>query len=333
MLFSAFSTRSLHLKNRIVFPPFMTNYGLRNEKARSFYIERAKGGVGLIFTYGIPAEIFSKRRWAKGLLPLIEGVKREGAKIGVQLWQGNNLGDEKVAPSKTDFAREIRKDEIKIIIEKFCEASLLAKELGFDVVEIHGAHGYFINQFFSPIFNKREDEYGGDLLGRMRFGVELVKSIRNAVGEDFPIFYRHSSEDGVFGGATIDDSIEFAKALKEAGLDVMDVSFGIDYKLAEMIPDASFPEATHTKRAKAIREGASIPTIGVGKIQKREVAEMVLREGHCDLVALGRQLLADPLWPKKVYEGREQDIVFCDYCNVCLKKMRDGEPLACKKWK
>jgi len=328
-LFDPLTIKGVVLRNRIVFAPVVTNFGLRNEQTTNYYAERARGGAGLIIVHGTPVDLFVKASWVQKLKPLIDAVHGEGAKIAVQLWQGNDLGGEAVAPSAQGACRSITREEIQTVVGKFAAAARHCREAGFDGVEVHGAHGYFINQFFSPLSNQRKDDYGGSLEKRLRLALELVRAMRRAAGEGFLLLYRHSAVDGEPGGATIEESIRLAKALQVHWLDILDVSAGRGTKDDLSIPEASAPEGTHADLAGQIKAAVSIPVIAVGRVQRRAVADRILEKGKADLIALGRQLLADPFWPKKVQAGKEGDVVLCTYCNFCSREMRAGRPIVC----
>ena len=328
-LFEPLNIRGIELRNRVVFAPVVTNFGLRNEKTRRYYAERARGGAGLILVHGTPVDLFLKPGWAEKLRDVVKAVHEEGAKIAVQLWHGNDLNGQAVAPSAMGSCRAITQEEIRKVADKFAGAASRCREVGFDGAEIHGAHGYFIHQFFSPLTNGRQDEYGGTVENRMRLALELVRAMRKSAGERFLLLYRHSAVDGEEGGTTIEDSILLARALQTHWLDVIDVSAGRGQQGSLSIPDASSPEGTHADLAGKIKAAVSIPVIAVGRIQTREVAERILEERKADLIAAGRQLLADPFWPKKIQEGREEEIVFCTYCDTCTSEMRAGRPISC----
>jgi len=340
-LFETLTIKHMEVKNRIVMAPMQLGLGVRNPRVQAYYLERAKGGAGNIMMAAITVDMFiDDKAWGRpgGVAKLIESMKssteeiREtGAKVGMQLWHGNRLPagtgnanlttGELVAPSAKDEMREFTTDEIRSIIEKFALASEKVKESGFDYVELHGAHGYLLCQFFSGADNKRTDEYGGDVYGRMRFGVEAVKSTREAVGDDFPIFYRVGAEEKRPGGVTLDQSKLYAVELEKAGVDVMDVSAGSAGPYG-MAPKKKAEPGTFVHMAEAIKQVVSVPVIAVGRINTPELAESILTEGKADLIAIGRQLIADPFWPKKVMEGRVEEIVACDSCNKCFRALR-----------
>jgi 2,4-dienoyl-CoA reductase-like NADH-dependent reductase (Old Yellow Enzyme family) len=340
-LFEPITIRGMTLKNRIIMPAMQLMLGLKNRRARAFYLERARGGVGAIIMCATSVDLFLEdAAWGRpdGACQFLESMRANtedirsgGARIGIQLWHGNQLpagsggplvpGAQTVAPSAVDDRRALTKDEIKSIINKFGSASAKAKEAGFDFVEVHGAHGYLPCQFFSGADNQRTDEYGGDLQGRMRFGLELVQAMRGQAGKDFPVFYRIGAEEKRPGGITIKESQAYAAELEKAGVDVFDVSIGLP----------TGRNASPTKRAKmgafvhlseSIKKSVTVPVMAVGRINLPEVAESILEEGKADLVGIARQLLADPYWPKKVQEGRADEIVACQSCNTCFIPMR-----------
>jgi len=328
-LFDSLRIKDVELRNRIVFAPLVTNLGLRNRQAVDFFTERARGGVGLIIVHGTPVDLFLKDRVVQDLEPLARTVHEQGAKIAIQLWHGNELNGQMVAPSARGSWRQISREEIQTVVDKFAIAARKCREAGFDGVEVHGAHGYFINQFFSPLTNQRTDEYGGNVEKRMLLAMELVVAMRQAAGDNFLLLYRHSAVDGPPGGTSIEESVRLAKALENHWLDIFDVSAGLGQGSPLSIPDASAPEGTHADLAARIKASVSMPVIAVGKIQTRAIAEKILTEGKADLIALGRQLLADPFWPKKVKEGREDEVVLCNYCDTCTGEMRAGRPIIC----
>ena len=329
-LFTPISIKGLQIKNRIVMAPMQLGLGFRSERAKAFYIERARGNVGAITLPATPVDVLaSDEAWGrkgaldsflKGLSPLVAGVHQAGAKLGIQLWHGANFPaglsgyqGEEIAPSPKRKARELKAAEIEIIVSKFASAAARAKEAGLDFVNIHGAHNYLLHRFFSPLDNKRRDKYGGSVGKRMTFALECVKAIRQAVGQDYPLFWRLSAEEEVAGGITLEQSIKLALALKEAGIDVIDVSFG--RTLRRIIPSRKQPPGTYVPQAEAIKRAVNIPVVAVGRINSPQLAEDIIAQGKADLVAIGRQLIADPQWARKAWEGRYNDIVFCDSCN------------------
>jgi len=342
-LFEPIVIRGMELKNRIVMPAIHLNIGFLSKRARAFYAERAKGGAGAISTAAItPDPLISDESWeGRGTAAsfierlrttLVADVHQHDAKLGLQLWHGNmfpagmwggyGLGSEdisgdRVAPSAQEDMRELTVAEIKAIIDKLALASAKAKEAGFDFVELNSAHGYLINQFFSPIHNHRSDDYGGDLSRRMRFGLELLAATRKAVGEDYPVFVRFGAHEFRRPeGITIDDSVEYAVGLVKAGADVISVSVADPFPYIAPLSDS--PHGTYIPLAEAIKRRVNIPVVGVGRINSVELAEEILSQGKVDLIGIGRQLIADPFWPQKVAQGRISEITPCLSCNGCL---------------
>jgi 2,4-dienoyl-CoA reductase-like NADH-dependent reductase (Old Yellow Enzyme family)/thioredoxin reductase len=348
-LFEPLVVRDMVLKNRIVMPPMLVGVGYRGQRARSYYGERAKGGVAAITVAGTSVDLFvSDEAWGRpgGVVAFLEGahwltetVHQAGAKIGVQLWYGNRFpagageADGRgaaVAPSPRGEMRALTISEIEEIISRFARGAAQAKEIGFDYAEIHGAHGYLVCQFFSPADNHRTDKYGGNLAGRMRFGTECVRAMRQAVGEHYPLFFRLGAWEDRPDSITIDDSTKFGVELEKAGVDVLDISVGATTQPgSSAISGAEEPEGTLVPYAAAIKKKVGVPVIAVGRIKTLAFAESVLKEGKADLIAVGRQLIADPFWPQKVAEGKEDEIVPCISCNVCMDTGPRGSGLRC----
>lgn len=350
-LFEPLMIRSMVLKNRIVMPAMQLMLGLRNRRARAFYLERARGGVGAIIMCATSVDLFiddkaweradGVRRFVESMQSFTEEIRDAGARIGIQLWHGNQVppgngvsmmpGGELAAPSAVDTMRALTKDEIRAIIRKFAQASGTVQEAGFDFVEVHGAHGYLPCQFFSGADNKRSDEYGGDLKGRMRFGCEMVESMRERVGNEFPLWYRIGAEEKRAGGITIGQSKSFAAELERAGVDVFDVSIGLPTG-REASPTKRARMGTFVYLAEAIKEVVSVPVMAVGRINRSEVAESILADGRADLVGIARQLITDPAWPHKARNGRVEAIIPCTSCNACFEPLHGdtwspGDPL------
>ncbi|HID11891.1 MAG TPA: FAD-dependent oxidoreductase [Candidatus Latescibacteria bacterium] len=331
LLFSPFRIRALSLRNRIVMAPMGTWYadeeGFVTDRLVAYYRERARGGVGLVIVEhtAVALEGRSSRRmlcayddrYIPGLARLAEAVHGEGAKIALQL---NHVGRTAsfdvtglpaVGPSTVGKSRdrrtphELSEEEIPLRVEYFTRAALRAREARFDAVELHGAHGYLINQFLSPWTNKRTDRYGGSTENRCRFAVEVLRRVRELVGDDFPVWFRVDGDEGLEEqGIRSDEAKRICRILEEAGSDAIHVSFGHGEGTLYASAPYYLPQGHLLKYAKAIRDIVSVPVIGVGNIVDPEVAEKALREGYADLVALGRALLADPEWPRKAQEGR-----------------------------
>jgi len=361
-LFEPITIRGMTLKNRVVMSPMGTNFSLVRGASRAFYEERAKGGVGAIVVGGVTVDALTSGVFAQAFYDwAVRPVQALGAKMGPQLFHGNlypsywgsGVIQEWVAPSpgtppgakvmipmfreSQAYCRELTIAEIEDIISRYAAAAKKAKEVGFDFIEMHGPHGHNLpHQFFSPIDNHRSDRYGGNLAGRMRFSIEAAKAIRAAVGEDYPFFWRSCAEEGLPGGYTLAECTELCVQLEKAGVDVIDVSFGHEANYEPMplahftpCPGEEQPTATFVPMAEAIKKRVSVPVIGVGRIHALDVAEQVLSQGKVDLVAIGRQLLADPRWPQKIAAGSQDEVTPCLCCNHCIDILEKMEPIRC----
>jgi 2,4-dienoyl-CoA reductase (NADPH2) len=206
-----------------------------------------------------------------------------------------------------------------------------ARDAGFDAIDVHGAHHSPLMRLLSPLQNQRPDRYGGSAENRRRVQVETVQAIRAAVGPDYPILYRFSASSFRPGGVDLAVTAPFARALEAAGVDCMDVSAGGLHPEASAHPGRRMPPGCFAELASGIRAAVGVPVIAVGRIATREVAESILAQGQADLVALGRSLIADPDWPAKLYEGRDDEIVPCLWENAgCLRdSIGAGKPIRC----
>jgi 2,4-dienoyl-CoA reductase-like NADH-dependent reductase (Old Yellow Enzyme family)/thioredoxin reductase len=348
-LFSSFQLLGLSVKNRIVMAPIDTNLaddqGNVTDDLLAFYERRAKGGVGILIVENsqvdFPVGKNTKRQLSihedakiHGLKKLSDLIRREGAHPAIQIHHAGREttldvtgGMTPVAPSPIPCGylqtpvRELRKSEIEEIIEKFVAAALRGQKAGFDLVEIHGAHGYLVGEFLSPYTNRRTDEYGKGFEGRMRFAVRIVHGIKETLGRDFPLSFRFSADEFVKGGIDVSEAQKIGGALEKAGVDVLHVSAGIYESLPTLLEPMAYAQGWRTHLAAALKEAVSIPVIAVGVIREPSFAEEVLAKGRADFVAIGRGLLADPDWPNKAMEGRVDELRKCIGCNVgCLSK-------------
>ncbi|MEX0973892.1 MAG: FAD-dependent oxidoreductase [Bacillota bacterium] len=340
----------------MVMAPMVANYayedGSVTGRLRAYHVERAKGGVGLITvedSYVHPSGkgfqnevgIYSDRL-IPGLRSLVDAVHGHGAKISIQLYHGGRQTKSSVTgqpivgpspipdPTEPETPRELKKDEIAGLVKAFGEAAGLAKATGFDAVEVHGAHGYLINEFLSPYSNKRRDEYGGPLENRLRFPIEVVRAVRQAVGPDYPVVYRMSADEKVSGGLTLDETMLAAQRLEREGIDAIHVSAGVYESAVWIIQPMALPRACLADLAQGIKSAVRIPVIAVGRFNDPEVAETVLAAGKADLIAFGRQLLADPETPRKVTEGRSDEVRKCiACCQGCIDELFQDHPITC----
>jgi 2,4-dienoyl-CoA reductase-like NADH-dependent reductase (Old Yellow Enzyme family)/thioredoxin reductase len=336
---------SLELKNRLVMPPMATNYASKDgsvtDRQIDYYEERAKGGVGLIIVEFSVVDspigkgamrqiVIDDDRFIPALSKLAAAIKRHEAKAAIQIHHAGRqtfsqiTGHQPVAPSPVpvlggEQPRELTLEEIAALIRRFGEAAERAKRAGFDGVEIHGAHGYLISQFLSPLSNHRQDAYGGSIENRARFLLDVIKVIRGKVGRDYPVWCRLSAmEISADGGITLEETQTVAKLAEKAGVDAIHVS-------AHQVgparrPPMAQPPCSLVPLAEAVKEVVSVPVIAVGRIPP-ELGEGVLRDGKADFIAIGRGLLVDPYLPQKAESGKPEDIRPCIYCLTCLDSM------------
>jgi 2,4-dienoyl-CoA reductase-like NADH-dependent reductase (Old Yellow Enzyme family)/thioredoxin reductase len=348
-LFSPITINGMELKNRAVMPAMGTAYaGMDNtpsERLIQYLARRARGGTGLIIVEvtavtprgkGFPNELGI---WSDAFIPALakipEAIHAEGGKVAIQLHHAGRetfpqaAGGLPEAPSPIPSVilgqpcEEMSLERIHEVIDAFASAASRAKEAGFDAVEIHGAHGYLLNQFLSPFSNQRQDTYGGSEENRSRFVLEIVEKTRKAVGKDFPIIVRFSAEELVKGGFDLEFTKRLAPRLVSAGADALHVSVGV-YSTPGNLSIASMdtPPGFNLFRARAIREVAGAPVIAVGRISDPMLAEKALAEGDADLISFGRQHLTDPDFINKVRSGDLDDIRPCVACNQgCIDRL------------
>jgi 2,4-dienoyl-CoA reductase-like NADH-dependent reductase (Old Yellow Enzyme family)/thioredoxin reductase len=348
-LLSSAQIGTMKLRNRFVVPAMNTHFGnfdsTVSQQQIDYYATRAKGGFGLIvteFTAIDPRGKASPREigvWSDEFIPglkkLVDEVHAHGAKIALQLHHGGRQtvpssigGLQPVAPSCVPcplmqvMPHELSTEEVWDLVEKFGAAAARAKKIGFDAVEIHGAHGYLIAQFMSQYSNKRLDEFGGNFISRMKFPLEILKSVRAAVGADYPVLFRLSSDELVTGGRTIHETRAACMLLEQAGIDALDISICTYESIAWMCAPSSVPQAFNSSASEDIKHTVSVPVITVGRIDDPFLAESLLVGGKADFVALGRESIADPEIPNKVRDGRIDEIMPCLAClQGCLSSV------------
>ncbi|MCY9877065.1 FAD-dependent oxidoreductase [Vibrio natriegens] len=355
-VFSPISIGNMVVKNRLVVPPMVSNYanedGTCTEQFISYHEEKAKGGWGLIIVedYKINPEAggFVKLPglWDDSQIEshqqLTERVHQHGAKIAAQIYHAGRetcaeiTGVQPVAPSAIPdpvvnaMPRELSVEEIQQLVEQFGDTALRAKKAGFDAVEIHGAHGYLVNQFMSPFSNKRIDQYGGTILNRARFALEIIANIRSKVGPDFPLIYRMSVNEFVEGGLTTEDSKVISMLLENAGIDLIHASNGVYASTETIIPPTAVGHAWSANISEELKKVVSIPVIAVGRINDPLIAESVLRSKQADMISMGRGSLADPHLPNKAQAGQFDDIIRCIGClQGCIQRNAQQLPIKC----
>lgn len=353
-ILSPLKIKSMELPNRVVMPPMGTNLGNADGTVSpenlAYLKRRAKGKPGLLITEitGVhpngmvtPHEIAAfDDRFIPGLRQMADAAHREGCKIAMQVHHSGReslymLGQGKaVGPSAIPSIvfkgtpREMTKADIEEVIAAFGSAARRAREAGFDAVEIHCAHGYLLTQFLSALSNQRTDEYGGKTLKeRSRFVLEVLRSIRQQTGPDFPISIRISAEEFIKGGYSADDMQGIAPDFVAAGADILHASFGTHGSPGGITQaPAEYAPGFNAWLARKMKDAVSIPVIAVGRFTDPADAEKVLAQGDADLIAFGRQFLADPDFLIKAKEGRTEDIRQCIACNQgCIEREMLGE--------
>ena len=355
-LFNPIDIGQMHVKNRIVFPALGTRFasaiGEATQRDVDHYRARAAGGAGLLVVPWVLVDTrlgkkigrlrLDSDEYIRGLHEVVDVVHRNDAKIAIQLAHpGRAMTPEEtpdgVAVSASEFysepfktkARALSIGEIDYLIDAFASAANRAKKAGFDAVEYHGANGYLIAQFLSPLVNKREDEYGGDRLRRMNFLLEIVERTREGVGRDYPLMVRISGDEFVEGGLTLEDNKYIAGKLADSGVDCIDVTMGIVESYHKSMPPMAVPRAAYVYLAEGIKSVVDVPVIAAGRINTPLLADRLLQEKRTDLVAMGRALLADPELPNKARRGAFEDIIPCIACNRCEMATSDNLPIRC----
>ena len=347
----------LTLKNRIVMPAMGTSLasstGEVSDRMIKYYEERAKGGCGLIITeitriddetgVGTPNQLCATNaNQIPRLERLARAVHKYDTKIFLQLHHPGRQshsrligGRQIAAPSaitcKTigEMPREMTTEEVEGLVKKFVAGAKIAQIAGIDGVELHGAHGYLIGQFMSPLTNKRTDKYGGSFVNRMRFVTEIILGIRHICGPNFPISVRIDGDEFVEGGITQEEAIKMARYLESIGVDSINVSSGTYESAVTIIEPVSYPEGWKKHLAQGIKNSVKIPVIACNNVKTPEVAEKLLVEGSCDFIALGRAQLADPEFGKKAMEGREKEIRPCISCLHCIEQVMNAKAVEC----
>jgi len=307
-LFTPFRIRNVELRNRVVSPPMYQVRPTLSPEGIAWHRRLAAGGAGMVVVEGTSVRRLATKCTADQLRPLAGAIREEGAAAAIQLFA---VIDDDVADPDAPTAEQVR-----TLIEHFGKAAALCGQAGFDAVEPHGAHGFLLSQFLMPEKNHRTDEFGGSLDARCRAAVEIVRAIRRDAGEEMAVLFRHTPAGG---GYTIDDSFALAERLVEAGLDVLDISPARDKQVADV--------------AARFKQRVGCPVIAVGGMEDPAAAAEAIRQGRCDLVAVGRQLIADAEWPDKVRAGRLDEIVECTKCDeACYGNIAAGKPAACVLW-
>lgn len=328
LLLEPLQAGSLLLNNRLVMPPMATSKaepdGKVSQAILDYYAEKSKGGyIALIIvehSFISQEGKASKNQLSvaddivvESLRKLAEVIHRNGSRGIIQINHAGSTAEKEVTgivpvgPSavvnprkRNDVPHELTKKEIANIITAFQNAAGRVKKAGFDGVEIHSAHGYLLNQFFSPLSNKRTDEYGGNVLNRIRIHLEVIEAVRKIVGNDFPILLRLGASDYIEEGTTIEDSLIAAREFENAGVDILDISGGF---CGYTIPGTTGQQGYFATLTEAIKKKVSIPVILTGGITEAKAAEQLLADGKADLIGVGRAILSDSEWAKHAIEN------------------------------
>lgn len=347
--------KGLRIKNRTVMSPMGTNLaesdGSIGDRLIGYYEERAKGGVGLIipgvisvdYPQGktIPNQIrLDELKYTKGVANLAEAVHRHDSKLILQIHHAGGLTNKMTTEGLTPVApcafpdtmgepcEALTEEKIQEIISKFIKTASFAEMAGADGIELHGGHSYLISQFLSPVLNQRTDQYGGTEENRRRFLIEIIRGIKATVSPKFIVGARLGVIELHEYGYKLEEGIRIVKAAEKAGLDYVNVTFGVPgaTNFSNMIETQKYEEGNRIDYAKAVKDAVNIPVIQAGKIRTPEQSEKFLEEGMLDLVSLGRQFIADPQWINKVSTGRRKEIRKCLSCNDgCLGNLGTGE--------
>jgi 2,4-dienoyl-CoA reductase-like NADH-dependent reductase (Old Yellow Enzyme family) len=358
-LFSPGHIGAVEIPNRIVMPSMTTRSadadGFVTDDTIAYFVARARGGTGLVTVEMASPEKAGRHRhhelgiyddrFLPGLKRLVRAIRDAGARTAIQLGHGGGhtrrdiCGETPVAPSavphtvfehtmETIVPEAMNRARVVEAIDAFVAAAKRAQEAGFDCVEIHAAHGYLISQFLCPAENKRNDEYGGPLENRARFGLDILRGIK-AEAPGVAVIFRLTVEDFFADGMPLRDGIQVAEWAAVSGADAVHVSAG-HYRSEPptmMIPPMAFPDAPFLDFAAQVKARVRVPVIAVGRLGDPNTARAAIADGKADFIALGRSLLADEAWPNKVRAGAP--VRRCLACNSCINGMRGGDKLGC----
>lgn len=364
-LFQCGKIGSLKLKNRVIMSPM--NVGGNNEsdgclshRGIDYFVERAKGGVGMVVTGAVRTTRKLERDastvplWmlfadhmihGKWINDLSEKCHDYDTAVCIQLTAGGGRlagayaqnHSFAIAPSEVPCfyppyknARMMTKEEIKTMVLAFENAARLIKNAGADAIQIHGHQGYLIDQFTTSLWNHRLDEYGGSLENRLRFPKELIEAIKRGAGNDFPVIYRYGLTHYIDGGRTIEEGLEMAKLLESYGVDALDIDSGCYENNYYPHPPTTIPCGSFSYLAEAVKKEVMIPIISSTRIGYPDIAEQIIEARQADFVSLGRPLIADPMWCKKAKDRQLEKIRPCIACHEgCLNRLIHYKRLSC----
>lgn len=354
-LFEKTTIKNLSLHNRFVrsatWEGMADEHGAPTPELNQLMADLAQGEVGLTISghaYVSPDGQASPRQLGvhdPELLPELtlmpKAVHAAGGRIALQLAHAGaygiapegTIGPSVIAGHEGKTCREMSKSDIQRIVGAFASGATLAKQAGFDAVQIHAAHGYLLSQFLSPHYNKRQDEYGGSLENRARIVLEVLAAVRQAVGEDYAVLIKLNSDDFIEGGATIEDMLQIAEFLETAGIDAIEISGGTiwgpsQYHAVRFGPEALTLKAYYRKAARLCKAFVRVPVILVGGIRSLDVAEELLTEGAADYIALCRPLVREPDLIKR-WAADDREPSGCQSENACFGPILAGKGISC----
>ncbi len=354
LLFEPYEFCGMTLKNRFVRSATLENMAteekLPSEGLSDLYEEMARGGVGLIITSAVRAD----RNWDRSpksrnmcldrddLIPgfsnLAERIHAFESKVALQLGSFYRYEGEFVVPSVLpddqsfeSAPRALTTEEIKSIIVTYGVAGERAREAGFDAVQLNAAHGFALSKFLSPLFNQRDDEYGGSPENRARIVIEIIGEIRKRTGQDFPAFIKMNVSDFCDGGMTLQDAVKMAKSFTQEGISAIEASggmFGAEVTQSGPKDPAKWTEGYFMDYAAVIKAAVDVPIILVGGLRNLSMMEDVIREGKADLVAMSRPFIREPRIVKRWMDGNSEPSS-CISCDGCTEVFLTGEPVHC----
>jgi len=354
-LFSPIRIGNMDVKNRLLMSAMSINFGVDEQchvtdQLIEYFVARAKGGVGMMLVGGGSVHPGGQelpdlpQMYNDSCIPslkgMVERVKEYDTCFGVQLMHGGRQSylPEKVAPSAIPApavvkgeVRALEIPEIKELVDCFAQSARRCKEAGFDFIEIHGAHGYLINQFLAPNSNIRTDEYGGSFENRTRFLFEIIATIKEVAGPDYPVGIRINGNDYIKDGWELKDTVRLAPLLEAAGVAYLHISGGVYGSTELTIPSMYTPHGCFIHLAEAVKKAVDkVPVITVGRIKDPVMADEIIKEGKADMVALGRSVIADPEYPNKAKAGKISNIRPCVGCCLgCIHAVLAKEPGSC----
>ena len=355
-LFEPIKIGNVELKNRVIMAPMENGMaevgtGEVTDRIIAFFEERAQHNIAMIMPgsigvspegRGLPTQLslFDEKQVA-GHKRLVDAIHSKGSLVAAQLYHAGRQASEAItgldplAPSAIpcgilqNHPKEITHEQMDRIKEQFRQAARWSIEAGYDIVEVHFAHGYLLHSFMSTHTNHRTDEYGGTLENRMRFTLECIEAIKKNVPDTMPVLVKFTPHQRVEGFRTIDEGIEMAKILEKAGVDALHVDTGCYEEWFQAITTVYSKEGYKLDIQKAIKDIVSVPVLGDGNLKDPEVAKKAVEDGILDYVGIAHQMLADPYWPKKVKTHHEEDIAPCVGCNECLLAGFSGKHYYC----